>query len=134
MDFFTYIVASDRNGTLYVGSTDDVLVRSAQHREKTFKGFTAKYGVDRLVWFERHPTRDAAFRRERQIKKWKRGWKLRMIEQQNPDWTDLADALRLGGLKDAADWQPPQEDGSPGPNEQLDPRLRGDERNGGEPE
>jgi len=61
LDFFTYIVASDRNGTLYVGSTDDVLVRTAQHQQKTFSGFTARYGIDRLVWFERHPTETRRF-------------------------------------------------------------------------
>ena len=106
MDFFTYIVASNRNGTLYTGSTDSLLVRASQHKAKTFPGFTARYGVDRLVWFERHPTRDDAFRRERQIKKWNRAWKLRLIEEMNPDWNDLAEELRLGDLKDAKDWVP----------------------------
>ena len=130
MDFFTYIMASGRIGTLYVGSTDDVLVRSAQHRMKVFRGFTAKHGVDRLVWFERHPTRVAAFKRERQIKKWKRGWKLRMIEEKNPVWNDLADQLRLDGLSDAEGWRPPQEAGDLDQDKQVDPRLRGDERNG----
>ena len=120
LDFFTYILASRRNGTLYTGSTDSLLVRVSEHRSKTFSGFTARYGVDILVWFERHPTRDAAFRRERQIKKWNRAWKLRLIEEGNPDWKDLAEDLRLGDLKDAHDWTPPAED--------LGPRLRGDER------
>ncbi|MGV9009637.1 GIY-YIG nuclease family protein [Brevundimonas sp.] len=106
MDFFTYITSSRRNGTLYTGSTDSLLVRAAQHKSKRFSGFTARHGVDLLVWFERHPTRDAAFRRERQIKKWNRPWKLRLIEELNPDWNDLAEALRLGDLKDAKDWIP----------------------------
>ena len=106
MAFFTYIVASRRNGTLYTGSTDDLVQRVAQHRNKTFAGFTAKYGVDVLVWFEVHETREAAFRRERQIKKWNRDWKLQMIEKENPNWLDLYDDFRLGGLKDAKDWVP----------------------------
>ncbi|ALJ08707.1 MAG: GIY-YIG nuclease family protein [Brevundimonas aurantiaca] len=106
MAFFTYIVASRRNGTLYTGSTDDLIQRVRQHRDKTFAGFTAKYDVHLLVWYEAHESRDAAFHRERQIKKWNRLWKLRMIERQNPDWLDLYDHLRLGGMKDAKDWVP----------------------------
>ena len=106
MAFFTYIVASRRNGTLYTGSTDDLLKRVAQHRDKTFAGFTAKYDVHMLVWFEVHETGEAAFRRERQIKKWNRSWKLQLIEKQNPEWRDLFDSVRLGDLKDAKDWVP----------------------------
>ena len=71
--FYTYILASRRNGTLYTGSTDDLSVRIQQHKEKTLNGFTARYDVHMLVWFEEHPSRDEAFRRERQIKEWKRG-------------------------------------------------------------
>lgn len=93
MAFYVYIVASGRNGTLYTGSTDNISRRVWEHREKTFRGFTAKYGVDRLVWWESHETRDAAFRRERQIKKWNRIWKLELIERKNPDWRDLAEEL-----------------------------------------
>jgi predicted GIY-YIG superfamily endonuclease len=104
--FFTYIVASRRNGTLYTGSTDDLIQRVTQHRNKTFPGFTAQYDVHLLVWYELHETRDAAFHRERQIKKWNRLWKLQMIEKRNPDWLDLYDHLRLGELKDAKDWVP----------------------------
>jgi putative endonuclease len=87
--FYTYIVASQRNGTLYTGSTDSVERRVGQHKDKSFKGFTAKYGVDRLVWYEVHDSRDAAFLRERQIKKWNRIWKLELIERANPEWRDL---------------------------------------------
>jgi putative endonuclease len=72
--FYTYILASRRNGTIYIGSTDDLIKRMGQHREKTFQGFTAKYGVDRLVWYEVHDGRETAFRRERQLKKWNRTW------------------------------------------------------------
>jgi putative endonuclease len=70
--FYVYILASQRNGTLYVGMTDDLVRRMEEHKGKACKGFTAKYGVAQLVRFEDHPTRDAAFRRERQIKEWKR--------------------------------------------------------------
>ncbi|MDN8756711.1 hypothetical protein Q0L86_14315, partial [Staphylococcus aureus] len=72
-------------------------------------GFTAKYGVDLLVWYEVHDARETAFRRERQLKKWNRAWKLRLIETGNPDWLDLTDTFRRGDLKDAADWVPPVE-------------------------
>jgi putative endonuclease len=89
--FYTYIVASQRNGTLYIGSTDHLMKRAYEHREKMRPGFTAKYGVGMLVWYEEHETRDAAFKRERQIKEWKRTWKLRLIEGENPDWADLFD-------------------------------------------
>jgi putative endonuclease len=82
-------MASRRNGTLYVGHTDDLAKRVFEHREKVRKGFTAKYGVTQLVWFEYHEDRENAFRRERQIKEWQRAWKLRLIEAENPDWRDL---------------------------------------------
>lgn len=87
--FFVYILASKRNGTLYTGSTDDLGRRVWEHKEKIRKGFTAKYDVGRLVWYETHDTREAALLREKQIKKWNRSWKLRMIEVINPDWDDL---------------------------------------------
>jgi putative endonuclease len=91
--FYVYITASQRNGTIYVGSTEDLPVRMEQHRAKRFDGFTARYGVSRLVWFESHPTRDQAFRRERQLKEWRRIWKLQLIESRNPNWIDLYDDL-----------------------------------------
>ncbi len=93
MAFYTYILASQRNGTLYAGSTDALVARTSQHKQKIRDGFTAKYGVDRLVWYEVHDTREGAFRRERQIKKWNRLWKLRLIERFNPGWRDLFDDL-----------------------------------------
>ena len=93
MAFCTYILASRRNGTLYTGSTDDLGRRVWEHREKAIPGFTAKYGVNTLVWYETHETRDAAFRRERQIKEWNRAWKLRLIEGENPDRGDLYETL-----------------------------------------
>ncbi|MFX8285757.1 GIY-YIG nuclease family protein, partial [Acinetobacter baumannii] len=76
MAFYTYILASQRNGTLYIGSTDDIASRTWTHREKLRSGFTAKYGVNILVWYEAHDTREAAFERERRMKKWNRAWKI----------------------------------------------------------
>ena len=93
MAFYTYILASQRNGTLYTGSTEDLYVRVSEHQQKLRPGFTSKYGVDRLVWFEVHDTRESAFVRERQIKKWNREWKLRMIERSNPTWRDLIEDM-----------------------------------------
>ncbi|HZZ36768.1 MAG TPA: GIY-YIG nuclease family protein [Caulobacteraceae bacterium] len=87
------MLASQRNGTLYTGSCEDIAARVAQHKAKHFSGFTARYGVDKLVWFEVHPSRERAFRRERQIKEWNRAWKLRLIEATNPNWNDLFDDL-----------------------------------------
>ena len=90
MAFYTYILASDRNGTLYVGMTDDLNRRMFEHQTKAIPGFTAKYGVTMLVWYRQFETREAAFARERAIKKWNRLWKLRLIERFNPGWRDLA--------------------------------------------
>lgn len=88
--YFTYLMASKRNGTLYCGHTGDIWERVELHKLKTFKGFSADHGTDRLVWFEWHETRDAAFSRERQIKKWNRQWKRELIEALNPEWEDLS--------------------------------------------
>ena len=121
--FYTYMLASDRNGTLYVGHTDDPIERVRQHRAKDRPGFTARYGVDRLVWFEMHHDREVAFRRERQIKKWYRAWKLRTIEAGNPDWRDLYDDLISVDQPLHSDlhvWA--------AENASLGPRIRGDER------
>jgi putative endonuclease len=90
MAFYTYILASQRNGTLYVGSTDSMSVRMSQHQQKMRQGFTAKYGVDILVWYEIHDTRTGAFKQERQMKKWNRAWKIALIERYNPGWRDLS--------------------------------------------
>jgi putative endonuclease len=93
--FYVYIVANRRNGTIYVGSTDDLSRRIWQHRTKAFPGFTAKHGCDRLVWFGVQHTRLAASARERRIKEWKRLWKPRLIEEANPTWADLYETLNL---------------------------------------
>ena len=87
--FYVYILASQRNGTLYTGHSDDLARRIEEHRTKRFSGFTAKYDVDKLVWFELHPSRELAFQRERRIKGWRRLWKLKLIEARNPNWRDL---------------------------------------------
>ncbi len=84
MAFYVYMVANGRNGTLYTGSTDDLVSRVLQHKEKVLEGFTAKYGCDQLVWYEMFESRGAAFRRERQIKEWRRSWKIMLIEEANP--------------------------------------------------
>jgi len=86
---FLYILASKRNGTLYTGVTSDLITRVAQHKRGLAGGFTSKYGVRTLVYFEPHATMENAIRRERQVKKWRRCWKLELIERQNPRWRDL---------------------------------------------
>ena len=90
MAFYVYIVASRRNGTLYIGSTDSMSKRAWEHREKLRPGFTAKYGVSILVWCRAFDTRAGAFKAERQMKKWNRAWKLELIERFNPAWVDLS--------------------------------------------
>ena len=86
---FVYILARRRNGTLYVGMTDDLTRRYSQHKAGMIPGFTKKYGVKMLVWFEEHRSRESAFVRERQIKKWKRKWKIELIERADPQWRDI---------------------------------------------
>ena len=90
LDPVVYLLASRRNGTLYAGVTSNLMQRITQHRENLLGGFTAEHGVKMLVWFEQHADMDHAIRREKQIKKWLRAWKLDLIEQGNPDWRDLA--------------------------------------------
>ncbi|HTS41478.1 MAG TPA: GIY-YIG nuclease family protein [Xanthobacteraceae bacterium] len=93
MHFYVYILASKRNGTLYVGMTDNLARRVWEHRTNAVPGFTRRYGVKTLVWHEAHETRESAFTRERQLKKWNRAWKLQLIEQTNPTWRDLFEDL-----------------------------------------
>ena len=82
------ILASRRNGTLYVGVTSNLPPRVWQHRNNIVEGFTKDYGVHCLVWYEMHPTMESAIRREKAIKAWKRDWKMQLIESVNPDWLD----------------------------------------------
>jgi len=85
---FTYLLASRRHGTLYLGVTNDLVRRVYEHKSKAAPGFTSRYGVDRLVWFECYEDAVSAIAREKDIKKWRRDWKIRLIEEDNPDWLD----------------------------------------------
>jgi putative endonuclease len=87
--YAVYMLASKRNGTLYIGVTGNLLQRVEQHRAKAVKGFTRKYGVTMLVWFERHADINEAITREKQLKGWNRDWKLKLIEKANPEWKEL---------------------------------------------
>ena len=87
--FWVYLLASQKNGTLYCGHTDDLARRVFDHREGRGSAFTRKYRVHRLVWYEPHESRESAKTREYQVKKWKRAWKTRLIERENPNWDDL---------------------------------------------
>ncbi len=91
--YFVYILASKRNGTLYIGVTGDLLERVQQHKEKAKSGFTKKYDVTNLVYFEETSDVEAALNREKQLKKWNRKWKIQLIEKGNPRWKDLYDSL-----------------------------------------
>jgi len=95
MSFYVYILANKRNGTIYVGMTDDLVKRVWMHRTEVLPGFTKDYGVKLLVCYEVHETRETAFARERQIKKWNRLWKLELIEKMNPGWRDLYDEIAV---------------------------------------
>ena len=88
-----YILASGRNGTLYVGATSDIARRAWEHRSGAISGFTARYRIHALVFFEFHETMDEAMMREKRVKKWRRAWKLALIERDNPQWRDLYDEL-----------------------------------------
>jgi putative endonuclease len=88
--FYVYLLASQRNGTLYVGVTSSLRGRMVEHKRGLKKGFTQEYGVKILVWYEEHPTALSATQREKNIKHWPRKWKLNLIEASNPDWNDLA--------------------------------------------
>ncbi len=87
--YFTYILASERNGTFYVGVTNDLHWRVGEHKRSDVEGFTRRYGVDRLVWHEMHQDIEVAIQREKAIKRWRRLWKLELIEKDNPEWWDL---------------------------------------------
>jgi putative endonuclease len=89
--YFVYILASKRNGTLYVGVTNDIERRIHEHKNDFNEGFTKRYQVHRLVWYEVHSDVLQAIRREKQLKKWNRFWKLALIERYNPSWLDLVD-------------------------------------------
>lgn len=88
-----YMMASRRNGTLYVGVTSDLVKRVWQHREHVVEGFTRQHGVARLVWYELHGDMWSAIEREKRLKAWKRAWKVEVIESSNPYWNDLWDSI-----------------------------------------
>ncbi len=84
-----YILANKRNGTLYVGVTSDLIKRIWQHRNNVVQGFTKRYSVHQLVYYELHDTMESAITKEKMLKNWKRAWKLQLIERSNPNWQDL---------------------------------------------
>jgi len=84
-----YMLASSKKGTLYIGVTSNLIARTWQHREHQMEGFSKQYGVTRLVWYELTEDMSGAIQREKQLKKWNRAWKIRLIENANPDWKDL---------------------------------------------
>ena len=88
-----YILASKRNGTLYTGVTSDLVKRVWEHRNNMVEGFTKRYGVHRLVWYEVHESILSAIQREKRLKEWKRIWKINLIEKTNPNWKDLYDTI-----------------------------------------
>ena len=90
---YVYLLASRRYGTLYIGVTSDLVKRVWQHRQHYGAGFTSKYAVDQLVWFETHEDITAAITREKQLKEWKRAWNIELIQQPNPYWRDLYDDI-----------------------------------------
>lgn len=91
--YYVYLLASKPHGTLYIGVTSDLAKRVFEHKSKAVPGFTARYSVDRLIWFEAHNSVEVAIRREKQIKEWKREWKFNLIERDNPHWIDLYRSL-----------------------------------------
>jgi putative endonuclease len=93
-NFYVYILCSKRNGTLYTGVTSNLVKRVYEHKNNLADGFTKKYNVHLLIWYEVHQTAESAIIREKQIKAWKRSWKLRLIEEHNPEWNDLYEDIR----------------------------------------
>lgn len=93
MTYYVYILSSKKYGTLYIGVTNDLIRRIYEHRNDLIEGFTSKYSVHRLVYYEQTKNITAAVNREKQLKKWNRKWKINLIEQTNPDWLDLYDTL-----------------------------------------
>ena len=128
-----YILASRKRGTIYIGCTSNLLQRLHQHREGLIPGFTRRYGIRRLVWFEIYETMVAAILREKQLKKWNRAWKLSLIEERNLYWDDLAVTMLGFDPLDSSRLSSPRTRGFTDTEHQLDglpsidPRLRGDD-------
>ena len=97
--FYVYILASKRNGTLYIGITSNLIKRVWEHKKEFVEGFTRKYNVDKLVYFEQYHDPENAIKREKRLKRYNRKWKLELIEKENPEWKDLYDEL-ISGLPD----------------------------------
>jgi putative endonuclease len=95
MPYHVYMLASRRHGTLYLGVTNDLARRVGEHKARRVPGFTATYDVTRLVWYETFERIDEAIAREKALKKWRRDWKIRLIEEMNPDWSDLYASLNM---------------------------------------
>lgn len=93
--FYVYLMASRKQGTLYLGVTNNLVRRTYEHKNKVTKGFTTQYDVDRLVWFECYDDPTNAIAREKELKKWRRAWKITLIESSNPDWRDLYPDITL---------------------------------------
>ena len=90
-EYYVYILASDKNGTIYTGVTNNIIRRLDEHKQHLTEGFTSKYNVAKLVYFEQTSSIESAIRREKQLKRWNRAWKIDLIEQRNPLWCDLSD-------------------------------------------
>ena len=88
-----YLLATGKRGTLYIGVTSNLVARAWQHREHVVEGFTKRYNVTMLAWYEMHGTMESAILREKQLKKWNREWKLRLVQEFNPEWRDLWDDI-----------------------------------------
>jgi putative endonuclease len=93
MNYFVYIIASRKDGAIYIGVSNDIVRRIFEHRNKVVPGFASKYNITRLVWFEMYDDAISAISREKQLKKWKRSWKIQLIEAENPQWNDLYDSI-----------------------------------------
>ncbi|MGA7072375.1 GIY-YIG nuclease family protein [Bradyrhizobium sp.] len=93
MNYYVYITASRKDGAIYLGVTNDLVRRVYEHRTKAVPGFTSKYNITRLVWFEIYDDAVSAISREKELKKWKRSWKVQLIEAENPQWNDLYESI-----------------------------------------
>jgi putative endonuclease len=91
--YYVYLLSSGKHGTLYLGVTNDLVRRSYEHKSKSIDGFSKRYDVDKLVWFEIYDDATTAITREKELKKWRRDWKIRLIEESNPNWDDLYDGI-----------------------------------------
>jgi putative endonuclease len=93
MSYYVYIIASRKDGAIYIGITNDIVRRIYEHRTKAVPGFTSRYNITRLVWFEIYDDPITAISREKELKKWRRSWKVELIEKDNPEWNDLYESI-----------------------------------------